>query len=70
MQVGKVLIGGGLPIVVQSMTDTDTADINSTVKQIIELAEAGSEVVRLTINTDKAAMAIIKIKKSFENPVM
>ena len=67
MQVGKVLIGGGLPVVVQSMTDTDTADINSTVKQIIELAEAGSEVVRLTINTDKAAMAIIKIKKSLSD---
>ncbi len=58
VQVGHVTIGGQAPIVVQSMTNTDTADIAATVRQISELAQAGSELVRLTINTDEAARAI------------
>ncbi len=58
VQVGHVTIGGQAPIVVQSMTNTDTADIAVTVRQISELAQAGSELVRLTINTDEAARAI------------
>lgn len=59
--VGPVMIGGGKPIVVQSMTNTDTADVESTVDQIIELAEAGSELVRVTVNTDAAAEAVPRI---------
>ena len=55
--VGNVVIGGGNPIVVQSMTNTDTADIESTVGQVIALADAGSELVRITVNTEDAAKA-------------
>jgi (E)-4-hydroxy-3-methylbut-2-enyl-diphosphate synthase len=58
VEVGKVTIGGGAPVVVQSMTNTDTADIEGTVSQIITLHRAGSEVVRLTVNTDEAAKAV------------
>jgi len=61
--VGGIPIGGGNPIVVQSMTDTDTADIEKTVKQIILLANAGSEIVRITVNNDKAAKAVPEIVK-------
>ncbi len=56
--VGPVIIGGGHPVVVQSMTNTDTGDIDATVRQVIELAEAGSELVRLTVNDEAAAAAI------------
>jgi (E)-4-hydroxy-3-methylbut-2-enyl-diphosphate synthase len=56
--VGGVLVGGGHPIVVQSMTNTDTADTTSTVNQILELARAGSELVRITVNNDDAARAV------------
>ena len=63
VKVGNVLIGGGVPIVVQSMTDTDTADISATVKQFRELADAGSEVVRVTVNNAEAANAVPKIKQ-------
>ena len=59
--VGKVKIGGGHPIVVQSMTNTDTADVTSTVNQVMALANAGSELVRVTVNTDDAARAVPKI---------
>jgi len=58
VQVGNVTIGGNAPIVVQSMTNTDTADIAATVQQIRELAQAGSELVRITINSDDAARAV------------
>ena len=58
VQVGKTRIGGGAPIVVQSMTNTDTEDAVSTSKQVAELARAGSEVVRLTVNTPAAAAAV------------
>ncbi len=60
--VGNVKVGGGAPIVVQSMTNTDTANVNATVKQIIELATAGSELVRITVNSEEAAQAVSSIK--------
>ncbi|MBC6414656.1 MAG: flavodoxin-dependent (E)-4-hydroxy-3-methylbut-2-enyl-diphosphate synthase [Chromatiales bacterium] len=58
VKVGNVIIGGTAPIAVQSMTSTDTADVQTTVAQIIELAEAGSELVRITVNNEAAARAI------------
>lgn len=58
VKVGTVQIGGSAPVVVQSMTNTDTADIAATVAQVIDLARAGSEIVRLTVNNDEAAAAI------------
>ena len=63
VRVGKVQVGGGAPVVVQSMSNTDTADIESTVKQSLELAEAGSELLRVTVNVDGAAAAVPEIKK-------
>jgi (E)-4-hydroxy-3-methylbut-2-enyl-diphosphate synthase len=63
VKVGHVNVGGGAPIVVQSMTNTDTADIESTFKQTMELAEAGSEIVRWTVNNLEAAAAVPEIKK-------
>ena len=62
VRVGKVVIGGGAPVVVQSMTNTDTADVAATTQQVIELAEAGSEIVRVTVNTDEAARAVPQIR--------
>ncbi len=58
VKVGNVLVGKGQPVVVQSMTDTATADIDKTVRQIIDLHEAGSEIVRLTVNDEEAAAAV------------
>lgn len=63
VQVGRVRVGGGAPVVVQSMTNTDTADVESTYKQTVELAEAGSEIVRWTVNVPEAAAAVPVIKK-------
>ncbi|MGH8556625.1 MAG: flavodoxin-dependent (E)-4-hydroxy-3-methylbut-2-enyl-diphosphate synthase, partial [Methylococcales bacterium] len=60
VKVGNVEIGGGAPIVVQSMTNTDTADIKSTVQQVKELAKAGSELVRITVNSEEAAGAVAR----------
>ena len=60
--VGGVRVGGGAPIVVQSMTNTDTADIESTVAQVRALARAGSELVRITVNSDEAAAAVPHIR--------
>jgi (E)-4-hydroxy-3-methylbut-2-enyl-diphosphate synthase len=60
--VGRVQVGGGAPVVVQSMTMTDTADAVATARQCVELAEAGSELVRVTVNTPEAAAAIPEIK--------
>ncbi|HOF40122.1 MAG TPA: flavodoxin-dependent (E)-4-hydroxy-3-methylbut-2-enyl-diphosphate synthase [Candidatus Hydrogenedentes bacterium] len=57
VMVGNVQVGGGAPVVVQSMTNTDTADVDSTATQIMELADAGSELVRMTVNVPKAAEA-------------
>lgn len=62
VMVGNVKVGGGAPIVVQSMTNTDTANVTATVKQIIELATAGSELVRITVNSEEAAAAVAEIK--------
>ncbi len=61
VQVGNVIIGGNAPIVVQSMTNTDTADIAATVQQVRELTQAGSELVRITINSEAAARAVPSI---------
>src|SRR6201996_784644 len=63
VKVGHVQVGGGAPIVVQSMTNTDTADIASTAQQCVELAQAGSEMVRITVNIPEAAAAVAEIKK-------
>jgi (E)-4-hydroxy-3-methylbut-2-enyl-diphosphate synthase len=63
VQVGKVQVGGGAPVVVQSMTNTDTADVASTTQQCLELAQAGSELVRITVNMPEAAAAVEEIKK-------
>src|SRR5919106_6206658 len=59
--VGAVPVGGGHPIVVQSMTNTDTADPDATAEQVAALAAAGSELVRITVNTDEAAQAVPEI---------
>ena len=63
VRVGHVTVGGGSPIIVQSMTDTDTADIPATVAQVNLLADAGSEIVRITVNSDDAARAVPEIAK-------
>jgi (E)-4-hydroxy-3-methylbut-2-enyl-diphosphate synthase len=62
VDVGNVTVGGGQPIVVQSMTNTDTADIEATAKQIAALARAGSEIVRITVDRDEAAKAVPHIR--------
>jgi (E)-4-hydroxy-3-methylbut-2-enyl-diphosphate synthase len=59
--IGGVMVGGGHPIVVQSMTNTDTADTAATANQIMDLARAGSEIVRITVNTEEAARAVPKV---------
>src|SRR6202035_1562142 len=61
VKIGNVWVGGNHPIVVQSMTNTDTADVTSTVNQVMALAQAGSELVRVTVNTEAAAQAVPKI---------
>ncbi len=63
VQVGRVPVGGFNPVVVQSMTDTDTADIEATTRQVKLLADAGSELVRVTVNNDAAARAVPEIRK-------
>ncbi|MBW8868248.1 MAG: flavodoxin-dependent (E)-4-hydroxy-3-methylbut-2-enyl-diphosphate synthase, partial [Acidobacteria bacterium] len=63
VKVGHVQVGGGAPIVVQSMTMTDTADARATAQQCIELADAGSELVRVTVNLPEAAAAVPEIKR-------
>lgn len=63
VKVGNITIGGGAPVVVQSMTDTATADIEKTVSQILALYRAGSELVRITVNDEEAAKAVPEIKK-------
>tara|TARA_Y100001935_G_scaffold251458_1_gene253501 strand:- start:151169 stop:152386 length:1218 start_codon:yes stop_codon:yes gene_type:complete len=67
VMVGDVQVGGGAPIVVQSMTNTDTADIDETVDQIDHLNQAGSELVRITVNNDDAAKAVPYIKEKLIN---
>jgi len=58
VKVGELIIGGNAPVVVQSMTNTDTADVATTVRQVVQLAQAGSELVRLTVNNEAAAQAV------------
>jgi (E)-4-hydroxy-3-methylbut-2-enyl-diphosphate synthase len=62
VNVGGVVIGGAAPIVVQSMTNTDTADVEETARQIADLARAGSEIVRITVDRDEAAKAVPRIR--------
>src|SRR3954469_25042069 len=62
----SVVIGGGAPIVVQSMTNTDTADVKSTVDQVAELARAGSELVRITVNSPEAAAQVAGIRERLD----
>jgi (E)-4-hydroxy-3-methylbut-2-enyl-diphosphate synthase len=66
VRVGTVAVGGASPIVVQSMTNTDTADVDASVAQVRALAGAGSELVRLTVNNDAAAVAIPRIRERLE----
>jgi (E)-4-hydroxy-3-methylbut-2-enyl-diphosphate synthase len=61
VDVGGVIVGGDHPVVVQSMTNTDTADVTATVNQVMALAQAGSELVRVTVNTEEAARAVPRI---------
>src|SRR3984893_6682714 len=63
VKVGRVQVGGGAPIVIQSMTNTDTANIATTAQQCLELAAAGSEMVRITVNVPEAAAAVPEIKQ-------
>jgi (E)-4-hydroxy-3-methylbut-2-enyl-diphosphate synthase len=67
VKVGGVVIGGGAPVVVQSMTNTNTEDAGSTALQVTALAAAGSELVRVTVNTPKAALAVPEIAKRVED---
>ncbi|MGN6683346.1 MAG: flavodoxin-dependent (E)-4-hydroxy-3-methylbut-2-enyl-diphosphate synthase, partial [Devosia sp.] len=62
VDVGGVRVGGGAPIVVQSMTNTDTADVESTVRQVAQLWRAGSELVRITVDRDESAAAVPHIR--------
>jgi len=62
VNVGGVTVGGGAPVVVQSMTNTDTADVDATVAQVADLARAGSEIVRITVDRDEAAAAVPHIR--------
>jgi len=64
--VGHVPVGGGAPVVVQSMTNTDTADIPGTVAQVHALWQAGSELVRLTVNTEETARAVPVIREKLD----
>ncbi|MDO8844803.1 flavodoxin-dependent (E)-4-hydroxy-3-methylbut-2-enyl-diphosphate synthase [Methylicorpusculum sp.] len=64
--IGDIKVGGGAPIVVQSMTNTDTADVSSTVNQVMELSRAGSEIVRITVNTEEAAKAVAEIRNKLD----
>src|SRR5437879_822803 len=63
VNVGAVTVGGGAPVVVQSMTNTDTADVQATAQQVAALARAGSEMVRITVDRDEAAAAVPHIKE-------
>src|SRR3954451_243584 len=66
VRVGSVMVGGGAPIVVQSMTNTDTADADATVAQVAALARAGSELVRITVDRAAAAAAVPAIRERLD----
>lgn len=67
VNVGGVMVGGGNPVVVQSMTNTDTADVDATVAQVAALAKAGSELVRITVDRDESAAAVPRIRERLDN---
>jgi len=66
VQIGQVLVGSGHPVVVQSMTNTDTADPKSTIEQVRQLVAAGSELVRVTVNNEEAAQAVPAIVEGLD----
>src|SRR5262250_242903 len=66
VEIGGIVVGGGAPVVVQSMTNTDTADVAATAKQVAELARAGSELVRVTVNTPEAATAVPRVRERLD----
>ena len=66
VRIGGVGVGGDAPVVVQSMTNTDTADVQATVRQVVALARAGSELVRLTVNNADAARAVPCIREALD----
>jgi len=66
VKVGAVTMGGGAPVVVQSMTNTDTADVDKTFEQVIALHEAGSEIVRVTVNTEEAARGVVALREKLD----
>ncbi len=70
INIGGVKIGAGNPIAIQSMTNTDTADVEATVAQILELEKAGCDIVRATANTMEAACAFAEIKKRIHIPIV
>lgn len=63
VRIGHVVVGGGAPVVVQSMTNTNTADAETTARQVLALAQAGSEIVRITVDTDEAAAAVPRLRE-------
>ena len=67
MHVGDIAVGGDMPVVVQSMTNTDTADAEGTARQVYELAQAGSELVRITVNTSEAAVQVPHIRRMLDD---
>src|SRR5581483_9567225 len=67
VNIGGVKVGGSNPVVVQSMTNTDTADSAATVNQVMDLVRAGSELVRITVNTEEAAQAVPRIVDTLRN---
>jgi (E)-4-hydroxy-3-methylbut-2-enyl-diphosphate synthase len=66
VRIGPVTVGGGAPVVVQSMTNTDTADVERTMAQVVELARAGSEIVRVTVNNSEAARAVPLLRERLD----
>src|SRR5437667_2081971 len=66
VDVGGVTVGGDAPVVVQSMTNTDTADVDATARQVADLARAGSEIVRVTVDRNEAAAAVPHIKERLD----
>ena len=67
VKVGHVLVGGGAPVVVQSMTNTDTADVEATARQTAELARAGSELVRITVDREESAKAVPQVREMLDS---
>src|SRR5678816_3528217 len=70
VKVRDIHIGGGAPVVVQSMTKTDTTDVEGTLRQIEEMVEAGCEIVRMAVPDDEAAAAMYEIRKRTDVPIV